>query len=264
MARVARSELKGNYFHILVRGLPELNIFAEHKLKMFYIKLLSQYFDNAKVLAYCVLDDHAHIVVWCMGVQAVTGMMKRVNTAFALEFNKIKMRYGYVFRERYRAQGIEDIEKVAECIGYVHSNPIFTNPRFTLKNYPYSSYRVYLEGGKVAQSFAKLCELPVDLALDYVTEAGEACKLGEWADTRSFKVHEDYGTVLKELLEKFEVAEATALKENKDKLVAFADELNIRTGAPMLFISQLTEVGRETLRRSVVMYRKNKGTRNEK
>ena len=41
MARTERNELKGNYFHIIVRGLTELNIVAEHKLKLYDIGLLS-------------------------------------------------------------------------------------------------------------------------------------------------------------------------------------------------------------------------------
>jgi hypothetical protein len=37
MARIARNKISGEYFHILLSGLSELNIFAEHRMKQYYI-----------------------------------------------------------------------------------------------------------------------------------------------------------------------------------------------------------------------------------
>jgi len=256
MARVARETVKGNYFHILVSGLSEINIFAEHKLKTYYIDCITKKAENVTLLSYCVLENHAHIVVYSAeGIQPVAEMMKKADTAFALQYNKYKNRKGYVFNGRFKCQVLETPEEAAACMAFIHSNPIFENPRFNKPDkYPYSGYkRMYLQD-KELEEFANTLGFELEDLGAYVDAQTDAYRLYHWIDIQEFIVRERYDDVLDDLAERYSVGNYAEAASDKEMMGAFAYELNKRTGASLLFIAKEMGVGRETLRRAVKKY----------
>ena len=263
MARVARETLEGKYFHILVSGIDELKIFNEHKMKAYYTELLLKNEGNILLLTYSIMENHVHIAFYSEGgIKPVAEAMKKINTAFALQFNKYKRRNGYVFRSRFKSQPLTGAREAAGCMAFIHSNPIFENPRFSAKTYPYSGYKRVMGGEPKLSGFAE--ELGVNLQNlgEYVESQGDAYPLYHWIDVHSFVVKEDFNYVLDDLAVKYNVRNYAEVAEDKEKMGAFASELSRRTGMSILFISKEMGVGRETLRRAVKKYEE-KTTQNQ-
>ena len=51
---------------------------------------------------------------------------------------------GYVYRERFRSEPIEDIRYFAKCINYIHLNPVKAKMVKSCEEYKYSSYNNYI------------------------------------------------------------------------------------------------------------------------
>ena len=145
MPRIARNYLIGKIFHITVKGINNEYIFQGNKNKKEYLKLLKKDLEgiNLKILAYCIMDNHAHILVVTEKIEEMSTYMKKVNTAFAGFYNKIKARDGYVFKNRFYSQPIKDRKHLLSCIVYIHKNPIKASIVKEMQDYKFSSYNEY-------------------------------------------------------------------------------------------------------------------------
>ena len=142
MPRLARKLLNGEFFHITVKGINGEYIFQENIDKNEYLKLLKEKI-NIDILAYCIMDNHAHILIKTENVNEMSKYMKKVNTSYALYYNKKNMREGYVFKSRFFSQQIEDRKHLFSCIVYIHKNPVKANIVRNMENYKFSSYNDY-------------------------------------------------------------------------------------------------------------------------
>lgn len=142
MPRLARKLLNGKIFHITVKGIKGEYIFQDDKDKNEYLKLLKEK-RKIDILAYCIMDNHAHILIKTENVDEMSKYMKKVNTSYALYYNKKNMREGYVFKNRFFSQQIEDRKHLFSCIVYIHKNPVKANIVRNMENYKFSSYNDY-------------------------------------------------------------------------------------------------------------------------
>lgn len=96
---------------------------------------------NIKILAYCIMNNHMHLLLEVQKVNDLSKYMLRLNTTYGKYYNKKYNRVGYVFRNRYQSEAIFSEEYLYNCINYIYNNPvragICTNPC----EYPYSNYK---------------------------------------------------------------------------------------------------------------------------
>lgn len=147
MPRLARNLLEGKQlFHIMVQGIKKENIFYEEKEKYEYIKLMNKYKEEYKlnVLAYCMMNNHAHMLIEVNSINNLTLYMHKLNTSYAIYYNKNKSRVGYVYRDRFKAQVIKDERHMYNCILYIHNNPVKAGICKQAKDYKFSSYQKFL------------------------------------------------------------------------------------------------------------------------
>ena len=99
MPRRARRILDSCYLHIITQGLNKEYIYSdeEKKEKLYYLMLKKKENLDLKILAYCIMDNHMHMIVFSEDIEIVSTYMKRLNTAYALYYNTIKDRVGYVY-----------------------------------------------------------------------------------------------------------------------------------------------------------------------
>lgn len=108
MLRIGRNNFNTSFFHVIVQGINKEYIFYKEEHIEQYIELL---FDNlkkydVKIAAYCVMNNHAHMLLYTESIEDMFGYMKSVNTSYAKYYNRNENRVGFVFRNRYRSEPI--------------------------------------------------------------------------------------------------------------------------------------------------------------
>lgn len=145
MARQARIQSPTNYYHIMVRGNNREHIFNNPHEKRYYLEVLKEQIEDdlIQIAAYCIMDNHVHIVVEA-DILNLTKAMKSINIKFAMKINKQKNRIGHVFQDRYKSEVIYNDAHLHQVIRYVHNNPIKAKITKSLNQYKWSSYNEYI------------------------------------------------------------------------------------------------------------------------
>lgn len=148
MPRIPRKCYDTSFFHVIVQGLNKEYIFNEEKYIKQYLKLLNKYKEenNIEILAYCIMNNHAHMLLYIDKIEEMSKFMQKVNTQYAQYYNYInKGRVGYVFRDRYVSEGITNEKYLIKCINYIHKNPVKASIVKRCEDYKYSSYNSYVK-----------------------------------------------------------------------------------------------------------------------
>ncbi len=166
-----------------------------------YSNLLYKYLKkfDVKIIAYCIMNNHAHLLIYVEQVNALSEFMRAVNTTYALYYNKKYKKVGYVFRNRYKTEPIYNEKYLINCIHYIHDNPIKANICKVRQQYKYSSYYEYkLNKGKIIPiSKRKFSEINM-LFIDHIYEQTEIdCNFMDYIEEKDFI---DKKTVIEEYI----------------------------------------------------------------
>jgi len=146
MARISRQNLKSLYFHIMVQGINKEYIFSTNEMKEKYKKLLKEniQISNVKLLSYCIMSNHAHMLMYVQNSQEMSKVMQKINTSFSRFYNQKNNRVGFVFRDRFSVQQIMNKQHLFNCLAYIHNNPVKAGLVESPQDYKYSSYREWI------------------------------------------------------------------------------------------------------------------------
>lgn len=101
---------------------------------------------NIKVIAYCIMDNHAHFLINVEKIEKLSKLMHKINSVYARYYNYMKNgRKGYVFRDRYLSEPITSKRYLIQCIKYIHMNPVKAKIVLKCEEYKYSSYNIYIK-----------------------------------------------------------------------------------------------------------------------
>lgn len=146
MARIARIKTANSKFHIMVRSLKELDLFKENEDKIKYLSLIKKYQlkYGFKVYAYCLMNNHGHLIVDSNGAD-ISRIMHGINLSYARYFNRKYDRYGPVFQDRFKSKIVHDEKYMITLSAYIHNNPKdIVGYENNVKEYPFSSLKEYL------------------------------------------------------------------------------------------------------------------------
>lgn len=145
--RKARTESDALFFHVMVQGINKEYIFEQRNLKTKYLNLLKHSKEfNIGLIAYCIMDNHSHMLFQVKNPQDMAELMKKINQEFAVYYNWKNDRVGVVFRNRYRSEPIYNEKSLRNCIAYIHNNPVKARMVAKPENYEFSSYQNYMNG----------------------------------------------------------------------------------------------------------------------
>ena len=146
MSRVARKSYESCYFHVIVQGYEKEYIFQEDDLKEYFLHLLLEEVNRFEIelLEYCIMGNHAHILLYCDKIEQMSLYMKSVNTKYAMFYNAKMNRVGYVFRDRFLSKPIQEERYLYDCIPYIHMNPVEAGIVDMPGKYKYSSYNDFI------------------------------------------------------------------------------------------------------------------------
>lgn len=169
-----------SYYHIYNRGVAKQNIFLDeqdYKTFLSYFKLyltpvslqgqslkaaptrqLKNYFEELKLLAYCLMPNHFHLFVFQKEANTMANFLRSLATKYSMYFNRKYKRVGHVFQGRYKAVMVTNENQFIYLSKYIHRNPLDILPTGTvLVGYKYSSYQNYL--GRFNQAWVGKSEI---------------------------------------------------------------------------------------------------------
>lgn len=133
----------GVVLHITARGNHRNDIFRDQEDFQIYLGLIKEalefYNGEFEVYAYCLMDNHVHLLVKCKE-KHISMFISRIHSLYAKIFNK-KYRYiGYLFQNRYFTEVIENDSQFLSTCRYIHLNPIRAKMVGKPEEYEWSSY----------------------------------------------------------------------------------------------------------------------------
>lgn len=222
MLRLPRSYIKTSFFHVITQGINKSYIFEKAEDIKYYIKIMYHLTkeQKIKIVGYCIMNNHAHMLIKAEEIKELSKYMQRLNTKYGKYYNKKYSRVGYVFRDRYRAEGIYTEEYLYNCLKYIYNNPVKAGICKKAEDYPYSNYK----------------RIDKELNENYT-----------FIDVDDND--EDIGKkIIKNFLKENEI-ELVDLKRNKRKLKELIIIFNKQYNISLRNIAKKVHMGRETIRR---------------
>lgn len=158
MPRIARKNIQSEFVHIITKGIKSEFIFYKDQYKNEYILLLKKCIKEmikTDIVSYSIMANHAHILIHTKSIDEISKLMRKINTAYAIYYNKSEEREGFVFANRYYSQDIKDVQHLFACIKYIHDNPVKAGIVKDPSQYKFSSFKEFNEG-KLDTEVAKL------------------------------------------------------------------------------------------------------------
>jgi len=117
MPRIARKDSQSNFHHIIVQGLNKECIFKKEEDMKKYREIIIEKLNNSDItiLAYCIMSNHTHFLIYSDKYKNISRFMQRVNTSYSRWYNKENNRVGFVFRNRFYSQDILNENQLYNC-----------------------------------------------------------------------------------------------------------------------------------------------------
>ena len=180
MARPLRLELAGGLYHVTSRGDRRENIYDNDEDREKWLANLGNTCRrfNWRCHAYCLMDNHYHIVIETAEANLSKGM-RQLNGVYTQYYNRQHGRVGHVFQGRYKGILVERDEYLLELARYVVLNPIRANMIKNIEDWKWSSYNAmigkegvqpWLETGWILGQFSKQRKRAIEKYVNFVRE----------------------------------------------------------------------------------------------
>jgi len=155
----------GHVYHVYNQGNNKQKIFFNHEDYVAFLKLGKEYIiPNGDLLAWCLLPNHFHFMISSnensvkphkqgnLIIEKLTNGFRKLLSAYAHDFNKRNNRSGSLFRPKTKAKDLS-VQQLKEaytnndyyinCFYYIHQNPLRHNLVKDLREWKYSSFKLY-------------------------------------------------------------------------------------------------------------------------
>lgn len=141
MARPLRIEVPDGLYHVTSRGDRREEIYLDDSDRTYWLALFGHVCKrfNWICYAYCLMDNHYHIVVETVEANLSQGM-RQLNGVYTQYFNRTHNRIGHVYQGRYKAILVEKESYLLELSRYVVLNPVRAGIVKNIDHWPWSSY----------------------------------------------------------------------------------------------------------------------------
>ncbi len=151
MPRYARQRNEKGVHHVVVQGKRLEHVFKKDAEKELYLETLLKYkaLTGVKLYAFCILDNHVHLVLKETKEESVSSFMRRVGVRFSYWYRQrydLPMGEG-LFRGRYLSEPLDTEEGLLEVVRQIHQEPVRLGLVENMEDYYWSSYRLYLKPG---------------------------------------------------------------------------------------------------------------------
>src|SRR6266850_912554 len=178
MARKLRVQYPGAVYHVMSRGNHRGRIVRNDSDRQLFLKTLGEACQKAnfQVHAYCLMNNHFHLVIETPKANLVAGMKWFLSTYTARHNRRHKL-FGHLFSGRYKALMVDAktpgyLRAVCE---YVHLNPVrakVLQPQQPLSEFQWSSYPAYLKTPSQRPAWLRVDRVLGELRISKDSEAG--------------------------------------------------------------------------------------------
>ncbi|QSX05664.1 transposase [Sedimentibacter sp. zth1] len=107
------------------------------------------------VIAYCIMDNHMHLLIK-IDEEKLGTLMKKINVKYAMYYNKVEKRYGHVFQDGFKSEAVEDVNYLIGVLRYIHNNPVKAGIVKNIEEYKWNSVSEYIKKEELAEILLKL------------------------------------------------------------------------------------------------------------
>ena len=165
MARPARIDVQGYHYHVISRGQRKNPIFFSPEDRRKYFQILNKLLveTDIDIYSYCLMTNHVHFDIF-RNEYPLQLFMKRLNTNYALYFNKKYRLVGHVFQGRYVSRIVLDDIYLMHLAKYIHLNPEKAGIVKSPNEYKYSSAKFY--NGKKEENLVLIKKVPAFMKVE--------------------------------------------------------------------------------------------------
>jgi len=126
MPRTARASVGGTCYHVLNRGNGRSEVFHKDDDYAAFLRLLCLANERVpmRLLAYCLMPNHFHLVVWTLEDGDLGRWMQWLLTSHVRRYHRHYHSSGHVWQGRFKAFPIEEDEHLLTVMRYVERNPV--------------------------------------------------------------------------------------------------------------------------------------------
>lgn len=145
MPRKPRCVLPGVPYHITQRGTDGRMVFLADPDRTAYLRILALNREEARVriLAWCLMSNHIHLVAIPECEDSLEILMRRVHGRYAQMFNARAGRSGHLWQSRFFSCAL-DSRHLWRALAYVERNPVRAGLVERPEQYRWSSARAHL------------------------------------------------------------------------------------------------------------------------
>ena len=129
-----------SYYHVYNRGVNRQKIFKTPGDYAVFLNLFKRYLsakptkddkgrdypwlhEEVKLLAFCLMPNHFHLLLYQTDPQAMTRLLSGVATSYTMYFNREYKRLGPLFQDVFKASLITNDAYLEHISRYIHLNP---------------------------------------------------------------------------------------------------------------------------------------------
>jgi len=145
MSRPLRIEFPGAIYHVTSRGDRREPIFDNDVDRQAFLEITGTAFDrfDACALAYCLMDNHYHLVLHTRRAN-LSMLMRHINGVYTQAYNRRHRKVGHLFQGRFKAILVDQDAYLLEVCRYVDLNPVRANMVAHPADWCWSSYRTHV------------------------------------------------------------------------------------------------------------------------
>jgi len=146
MPRGARTLSPTGVYHVMLRGINKQRIFegAEDYIKFLEVLGECKQISGFSLYAYCLMSNHIHLLIK-EGPEPLKQIFKRIGARYVYWYNWKYKRNGHLFQDRFKSEPVYDDRYLLTVARYIHQNPVKAGICDDISQYPYSSYKHYIQ-----------------------------------------------------------------------------------------------------------------------
>ncbi|WAA09055.1 transposase [Fervidibacillus albus] len=146
MPRKPRIKSSTHVYHVMTRGINRQTIFEDETDKYKYLSILKRYKleYQFELYAYCLMDNHVHLLIKEPENTTISEIMKRINISYVFWYNKKYERTGPLFQDRFKSENVDSLPYFRTVLRYIHQNPLKAGIETSVFQCKWTSIKEYL------------------------------------------------------------------------------------------------------------------------